>query len=95
MRKTFTLAVLLLVLVACRREEKPKQPPTPLPPPRATATEPSAAVSSTASYADAVERASPGVVSIRAERRARAPQQHPFFNDPTLREIFGLFGGNQ
>jgi serine protease Do len=42
-----------------------------------------------------VERASPGVVSIRAERRARAPQQHPFFNDPMLRDFFGLFGGNQ
>jgi S1-C subfamily serine protease len=95
MRKTFTLAVLLLVLVGCRREEKPKQPPTPLPPPKASATEPRAAVSSTASYADAVDRASPGVVSIRAEQRGRAPQQHPFFNDPMLRDFFGLFGGNQ
>jgi serine protease Do len=95
MRKTFTLVVFLLVLVACRREEKPKQPPTPLPPPKASSTEPRASVSSTASYADAVERASPGVVSIRAERRGRAPQQHPFFNDPMLRDFFGLFGGNQ
>jgi Do/DeqQ family serine protease len=96
MRKPFTFAVLLLVLFACRKEEKPKQPPTPVPPPRAATTEPRAAVSSTtASYADAVERASPGVVSIRAERRARAPQQHPFFNDPMLRDFFGLFGGNQ
>jgi serine protease Do len=95
MRKAFTLVVFLLVLVACRREEKPKQPPTPLPPPQTAASEPRAAVSSTASYADAVERASPGVVSIRAERRGRAPQQHPFFNDPMLRDFFGLFGGNQ
>jgi serine protease Do len=96
MRKPFTLAVLLLVLFACRKEEKPKQPPTPVPPPRAATTEPRAAVSSTtASYADAVERASPGVVSIRAERRARAPQQHPFFNDPMLRDFFGRFRGNQ
>jgi serine protease Do len=96
MRKPFTFAVLLLVLFACRKEEKPKQPPTPVPPPRAATTEPRAAVSSTtASFADAVERASPGVVSIRAERRARAPQQHPFFNDPMLRDFFGLFGGNQ
>jgi serine protease Do len=96
MRKPFTFAVLLLVLFACRKEEKPKQPPTPVPPPRAATTEPRAAVSSTtASYADAVERASPGVVSIRAERRGRAPQQHPFFNDPMLRDFFGLFGGNQ
>ena len=96
MRKPFTLAVLLLVLFACRKEEKPKQPPTPVPPPRAATTEPRAAVSSTtASYADAVERASPGVVSIRAERRGRPPQQHPFFNDPMLRDFFGMFRGNQ
>ena len=95
MRKKFTLAILLLVLVACRREEKPKQPPTSVPPPKATATAPVAASSSNASYADAVERASPGVVSIRAERRARAPQQHPFFDDPMLRDFFGLFRGAQ
>jgi serine protease Do len=95
MRKAFTLVVFLLILIACRREEKPKQPPTPLPPPQTTASEPRAAISSTASYADAVERASPGVVSIRAERRGRAPQQHPFFNDPMLRDFFGLFRGNQ
>jgi Do/DeqQ family serine protease len=95
MRKTFALAILLLVLVACRREEKPKQPPTPVPPPKVTVTEPAATLSPKASYADAVERASPGVVSIRAERRARAPQQHPFFDDPILRDFFGLFRGAQ
>lgn len=95
MRKPFTLAALLLVLFACRKEEKPKQPPTPVPPPRAVTSESRSAVSSTASFADAVERASPGVVSIRAERRARAPQQHPFFNDPMLRDFFGMFGGSQ
>jgi serine protease Do len=95
MRKPFTVAVLLLVMFACRKEEKPKQPPTPVPPPRAVTSESRSAVSSTASFADAVERASPGVVSIRAERRARAPQQHPFFNDPMLRDFFGMFGGSQ
>jgi S1-C subfamily serine protease len=41
------------------------------------------------SFADVVERVAPGVVTIRAERRARAPRQHPFFNDPLLRELFG------
>jgi Do/DeqQ family serine protease len=95
MRKPFTVAVLLLLMFACRKEEKPKQPPTPVPPPRAVTSESRSAVSSTASFADAVERASPGVVSIRAERRARAPQQHPFFNDPMLRDFFGMFGGSQ
>jgi Do/DeqQ family serine protease len=96
MNKAFTLAILLLALIACRKDEKPKQPPAPVPPPRVTATEPRAAAAfSTASYADAVERASPGVVSIRAERRGRAPQQHPFFNDPMFRDFFGLFRGDQ
>jgi serine protease Do len=95
MRKTFTVAILLLVLVACRREEKPKQPPTPVPPPKVAATEPRAPAFSSASYADAVERASPGVVSIRAERRGRAPQQHPFLNDPMLRDFFGMFRREQ
>jgi Do/DeqQ family serine protease len=35
-------------------------------------------------------------VTIRAARRARAPRQHPFFNDPLLREFFGgIFPGAQ
>ena len=37
------------------------------------------------SYADVVARAAPAVVTIRSERRVRAPQQHPFFHD-----FFGL-----
>src|SRR5205823_3737624 len=40
------------------------------------------------SYADVVERVSPGVVTIHAGRRLRAPRQHPFFNDPLLRDFF-------
>jgi Do/DeqQ family serine protease len=31
------------------------------------------------SYSDIVERAAPAVVTIRSERRIRAPRQHPFF----------------
>src|SRR5262249_51708026 len=41
------------------------------------------------SYADAVDRASPAVVIIRAARRLRAPQQFPFFEDPFFRRFFG------
>ena len=44
MRKTFTVVILLMVLVACKREEKPKQPPTSVPAPKTTAAEPRAAV---------------------------------------------------
>ena len=41
------------------------------------------------SYADVVSRVAPAVVTVRSERRVRAPQQHPFLNDPSLREFFG------
>ena len=40
-------------------------------------------------YAGVVSRVAPAVVTIRSERRARAPQQHPFMDDPALREFFG------
>ena len=95
MRKIFALTLVLLVLAACKKEQAPKQPPTPVPPPQTAAAEPRAPAFSPASYADAVERVAPGVVTIRAERRARAPRQHPFFDDPILRDFFGLFRGGQ
>ncbi|MGH9943436.1 MAG: DegQ family serine endoprotease [Pyrinomonadaceae bacterium] len=41
------------------------------------------------SYAPVVSRVSPAVVTIRSEGRARAAQQHPFLDDPQLREFFG------
>jgi Do/DeqQ family serine protease len=41
------------------------------------------------SYAEVVERVSPAVVTIRSERRVRAPQQHPFLDDPFFRDFFG------
>jgi Do/DeqQ family serine protease len=41
------------------------------------------------SYADVVAKVAPAVVTIRAERRVRAPQQHPFFDDPFFQDFFG------
>ena len=41
------------------------------------------------SYADVVARVAPAVVTIRAERRVRAPQQPPFFDDPFFQDFFG------
>lgn len=41
------------------------------------------------SYADVVSRVSPAVVTVRSERRARAAQQFPFMDDPSLRDLFG------
>jgi serine protease Do len=46
-------------------------------------------------YADVVSRVSPAVVTIRSERRMRAPQQFPFFDDPFFREFFGERGRGQ
>ena len=36
-----------------------------------------------------VDRVAPAVVTIRASRRVRAPQQFPFFDDPFFRQFFG------
>jgi Do/DeqQ family serine protease len=52
------------------------------------------------SYADVVERVAPAVVTIRSERRIKAPQQFPFSEDPFFRWFFGNgapggHGGNQ
>lgn len=50
----------------------------------------------TLSYADVVSQVAPAVVTVRSARRVRAPQQHPFFNDPLLRDFFGgEFGAAQ
>jgi serine protease Do len=44
-----------------------------------------------------VDHASPAVVTIRSERRVRAPEQFPFAEDPSFRQFFGnrLPGGGQ
>jgi Do/DeqQ family serine protease len=47
------------------------------------------------SYADVVSRVSPAVVTIRADKRVRAPQQFPFSNDPFFRGLFGDRGPEQ
>ena len=99
--RVFCVAIttaMALWFAGCKREQPPPQPavsqpeqkaPSALEPPRSSA-------SAVTSYADAVERVGAGVVTIRAARRARAPRQHPFFDDPVLREFFGgRFGGNQ
>ncbi|HEX8501296.1 MAG TPA: DegQ family serine endoprotease [Pyrinomonadaceae bacterium] len=41
------------------------------------------------SYADVVARVTPAVVTIRASRRTREPQQFPFMDDPLFRDFFG------
>jgi len=41
------------------------------------------------SYADVVSKVAPAVVTIRADKRVRAPEQFPFFDDPFFRGLFG------
>src|SRR6266496_5309423 len=47
------------------------------------------------SYAEVVSRVAPAVVTIRADRRVRAPEQFPFFDDPFFRGLFGNRGPQQ
>lgn len=41
------------------------------------------------SYSGVVDRVAHAVVTIRSQRRARAPQQFPFMDDPFFRHFFG------
>src|SRR5690349_17228273 len=47
------------------------------------------------SYADVVGKVSPAVITIRADRRVRTPQQFPFMDDPFFRGLFGNRGQQQ
>src|SRR5206468_9675447 len=41
------------------------------------------------SYADVVSKVAPAVITIRANKRVRMPQQSPFSDDPLFRGLFG------
>src|SRR5215472_4374818 len=47
------------------------------------------------SYADVVTKVAPAVITIRANKRVRNPQQFPFFDDPFFRGLFGNRGQQQ
>jgi len=94
--KNFLAAALIFFIAGCEKKEVPKQPVPAPPPPKTADAAPSHSSNGVISYAEAVQRVGPGVVTIRAARRVRAPRQHPFFNDPALRDLFGrMFGGAQ
>jgi Do/DeqQ family serine protease len=88
----FTIAgVVAIALTGCNRNPNRIEP-------QRSASAPAAAPIARGgqqSFADIVDRVAPAVVTIRSERRVRAPQQFPFFNDPMLREFFGLGRGRQ
>lgn len=78
------ILVFTLALAGCRKSE---QQNFTLPQPQGN----SAALASIEhnSYADVVAHVAPAVVTIKAERVVRAPQQFPFFDDPSLQDFFG------
>ena len=91
-----SILIFVFLLVGCDVKEAPKESAAPPPATTQTADSASRRSSPVASNADTVERVGPGVVTIRAARRARPPRQYPFFDDPALRDFFGgMFGGAQ
>ena len=92
-KRSIVAALVLVASAGCQEAEAPK---TALPPPAQPSKQAPQRAPAVVSYAEVVERARPGVVTIRAARRVRAPRQHPFLNNPLLREFFdGMFGGAQ
>jgi serine protease Do len=95
MRRNFSAFVIILAftftLAGCRgvlqRGEQP-QPQDEQRPPFSLPQSSGAAPNAASSYAEVVARVAPAVVTIRAERQ-RAPRQHPFLDDPSLRDFFG------
>ncbi len=94
---TLLILCLSLLLVACNRQNPPvrfastsdpgvNNAPINNPPPTGAAVP-------GVSYADVVSRVSPAVITVHSEMRARAPQQHPFMDDPMFREFFDQRGG--
>ena len=77
-RFCFGLALTILTLGGCQREQPVKTSPAPAPAANSVPARNNAPVPQY-SYADVIERASPAVVTIRSERRVRAPRQFPFF----------------
>jgi len=47
------------------------------------------------SYADIVSKVAPAVITIRADKHVRMPQQFPFSDDPFFRGLFGNRGQQQ
>ena len=93
MKSIFGIVLLFALVSGCRKDttnesapQTPARAPTAASAPAQTQTATASAptVSPPGSYADVVDRVAPGVVTIRAERRVRAPRQHPFFNDPSF-----------
>jgi serine protease DegQ len=83
-----TIAVAVLFVVSTFRPEwLPARPGAQLPVVQSAAPSTSA-VGRTASYSDAVQRATPSVVNISTSKEIRS-SRHPLLNDPVFRRFFG------
>lgn len=81
-----------LALSGCQKQQQSKNSapaPAAAGQPANNATEQSKSTVPPLSYADVIEKAGPAVVTIRSERRVRAPRQFPFFDNPLFRDFFG------
>jgi Do/DeqQ family serine protease len=92
--KHFSIVAIMIVLAlsACRKEPQSQNtaPSTSAPAPAVNgASDQNKPSGPQLSYADVIERAGPAVVTIRSERRVRAPRQFPFFDNPLFRDFFG------
>lgn len=85
MPRLFTSSLVFLCLSACDAEA-----PSP-PVDRTTLTERPAIQT----YAPTVERVAAAVITVRSERRVRAPRQFPFGDEPLFRDFFGGRGPRQ
>ncbi|HET8563352.1 MAG TPA: hypothetical protein VFM35_05720, partial [Candidatus Binatia bacterium] len=77
--RTMMLAVVVFSLLACQRQDaiEPKPAPGKPAPPAPQTTAPAGNIKGTGaqnSYAEVVDRVGPGVVTVRSERRVRAPR---------------------
>src|SRR6266702_4210133 len=77
----FAVLLSVVVSIGCRGKASPLAP--------SAASEPIPDSRPQNSYADVVSRVAPAVVTIRADKHVRAPQQFPFMNDPFFRDLFG------
>lgn len=92
--KHFWIAAMMMALAvfACRKEPQSQNTApssSPVEPAVSHASDQTKPGGPALSYADVIEKAGPAVVTIRSERRVRAPRQFPFFDNPLFRDFFG------
>jgi len=94
MKRHLVFALLPLLGGACHKQEKIEiLAPRPV---ASTATDKLDFRTPRSSYADAVERVEPGVVTIQAARHAQVPTDHPILADPRAGDFSGpTFGGTR